>query len=150
MNFSVYRRPYRSVRYIAEGSDFDNQVGADRLWVDEGFLEILEVRIIEGRSFPEDPPDNSPYLIMINETLKHELGWEEPLGKTLDFRREPDGEPEVAQIIGVVEDINWGPARMACKSMVLEYAQDWASYVMVKTPGDNITGALAELEAKFS
>ncbi len=150
---SVYRLPGGSLHHTGvtpEGSDFDNQVGADRLWVDEGFLEILEVRIIEGRSFPEDPPDNSPYLIMINETLKHELGWEEPLGKTLDFRREPDGEPEVAQIIGVVEDINWGPARMACKSMVLEYAQDWASYVMVKTPGDNITGALAELEAKFS
>lgn len=78
---SVFRLPGGSLHHhavVPEGSDFDNRVGVDRIWIDEGFCETLEINIIEGRSFPQDPPDDGPFLVMINETLKSELGWENP------------------------------------------------------------------------
>ncbi|MCP4633306.1 MAG: FtsX-like permease family protein [candidate division Zixibacteria bacterium] len=150
---AVYRLPGGSLHHAGvtpQGSDFDNRIGVDRLWVDEGFFETLEVNIIEGQSFPKNPPEDGPYLIMINETLRSELAWENPIGKTIDFRDNPGDEPDLARIIGVVEDIHWGPARMACQSMVVEYAQDWASFVLVKIPGGNITGTLSVIENKFN
>jgi putative ABC transport system permease protein len=150
---SVYRPPGGNMHrtfVTLEGTTFENRVVVDRLWVDEGFFETLGINITGGRSFPENPPDEGPYLIMINETLRRELDCENPIGKIVDFRDNPEDEPNLAEIIGVIENVHWGPARDACQSMVIEYAQDWASYVLVKIPGDNITGALADLENKFN
>ncbi|RKX26606.1 MAG: hypothetical protein DRP45_03150 [Candidatus Zixiibacteriota bacterium] len=146
---SLYRHPI-----IPEGSDFDSRIGADQLWIDEGFVATLGVNITQGRTFAPDPPEDQAFEVMVNETLwqqlQRDLGWDSPIGRTLDFRDEPDGESDRAEIIGVVDDILWGSAKKVCLPMVIEYAQDWARFVLVKIPENNIDGALADLEAKFN
>lgn len=70
----------------------------NRMGVDENFFEVMEIKLLQGRTFgPNTPPNSS---IMINEAVVERMGWEDPIGK-----RVKSG-PFENQVIGVVRDFH--------------------------------------------
>jgi putative ABC transport system permease protein len=67
--------------------------------VDYDFVELLKMKIIEGRSFSLHQSDGANYII--NESAAKELGWKYPIGKKLTFRGKQ------GFIIGIVEDFHF-------------------------------------------
>ena len=67
--------------------------------VDYDFVELLKMKIIEGRSFSLHQSDGANYII--NESAAKALGWKYPVGNKLTFR----GKQGV--IIGVVADFHF-------------------------------------------
>lgn len=67
--------------------------------VDYDFVELLKMKIIEGRSFSLDRSDGANYII--NESAAKELGWKYPIGNKVTFR----GKQGV--VIGVVKDFHF-------------------------------------------
>ncbi len=73
---------------------------AHRLWVDEHFMQTLELNLLEGRNFERaDGLENENALV--NQALVRQAGWTEPLGKTI----ERGG--RTYSVIGVIEDYHF-------------------------------------------
>lgn len=65
----------------------------------EGFLETLEIELLQGNMFRAEQADNDIAPILVNETFVKQMEWTQPLGKKV-------GENEV---IGVVSDFHYLP-----------------------------------------
>ncbi len=67
--------------------------------VDPGFIETMNLQVMEGRGFMRENPADSN-AIVVNQALVQQYGWEEAVGKKL-----PGKYPQ--QIIGVVKDFHF-------------------------------------------
>lgn len=79
--------------------------------IDPSYLSTLGIRIREGRNFSEELATDR-YAMLVNETLVKELGWKNPLGKTI-FR------DTTFTVIGVVEDFHYSPVQQKINPLVI-------------------------------
>ena len=83
----------------------DNQVSAQYLAVTENYFKTMGIRLVKGRDFSADDRPDSPWVVLVNETLaKQQWPDAEAIGHTVTLTFHPeDGEP-ARQVIGVVAD----------------------------------------------
>jgi putative ABC transport system permease protein len=75
-------------------------------YVDEDFFPLMGIRMLEGRNFSRDYPNDDVASIILNQAAVDFLGWENPIGKrfmplgmdTADNRR---------TVIGVINDYHY-------------------------------------------
>ncbi|MDR8393443.1 ABC transporter permease [Aliifodinibius sp. S!AR15-10] len=70
-------------------------------FVDENYLQAMDITITRGRSFSEENPSDRRQALIVNEALVAEFGWENPIGQRLP------GQFENHEIIGVTENFNY-------------------------------------------
>ena len=78
----------------------------DFLLTEPGFLEMMEMEMVEGRSFSIDIPADQRRSVVVNKAFAEEYNWEQALGKRL-----PGQSFEDHEIIGVVSDFNYASLR---------------------------------------
>jgi putative ABC transport system permease protein len=89
-----------------EGFSRSEQFMMDNFFVDYGFLDTLEIDIVKGRGFYKEMSTDFAEAIMINETAARILGWDDPVGRTIEIPS-PDLDRRVKKtIIGVFKDIH--------------------------------------------
>lgn len=72
-----------------------------------GFFETLGVPLLAGRTFDERDTADSLRVLVVSDSLAHELfGEDDPLGRRVSFRREPDDDDWMT-VIGVVGDVRY-------------------------------------------
>ena len=64
-----------------EGEGVEGETEMNVFEADGDFVEILGLRMVQGRALTDEPADAQ--AIVINETVAKQMGWAEPLGKTL-------------------------------------------------------------------
>ena len=123
--------------YKPEGTDQWQMYNA--LHVDDQFFKTFQVKLMSGRNFREGKDiDNKSFII--NETLAKQLGWENPVGKTI-FR---DSDHE---IIGVVKDFQVSSIYMKIPPLII--SKEWQSnfYTLsIAVSPDNISQTLKQIE----
>ncbi|HKI79147.1 MAG TPA: FtsX-like permease family protein, partial [Ignavibacteriaceae bacterium] len=72
--------------------------------IDYNFINLYGLKIIKGRGFSEKFPSDENGAIILNEKAVHDLGWENPIGKSI-IHLSPYGK-SVRRVIGVVKDFN--------------------------------------------
>ncbi len=112
------------------------------LYVDDEFFKTYQLNLIKGRGFNRgnDVDKNS---IIINETLAKQLGWENPIGKTI-FRNQD------LEIVGVVKDFH--VALMYYKVPPLIISKQWKPIfytLSISLNTQNLTETLHQLEHKW-
>ena len=73
-------------------------------WIDQDFLKILDLEIVEGRDFAREFSSDSRESIIVNETMVKEMGWDSAVGKQI---RTFMGKREPLTVIGVVKDFHF-------------------------------------------
>ena len=77
--------------------------------IDPGYLAVLRVRLLRGRTFEESDRTGAPMVVLINEALaKKYFAGEEPIGKRVTFDRVPDSSSVWRTIVGIVGDERQG------------------------------------------
>lgn len=67
-------------------------------------IEVLGIRLIEGRDFDDNREGDPLRTVLVNESMVRAMGWENALGK--HFRQiDPNAQP--MEVIGVVEDFHF-------------------------------------------
>ena len=72
--------------------------------VDESFLPLLKIPIIEGRNFSPDYPSDSSHSVLVNESFAKKAGWKNPIGQIVNFWYRNN---EKYTVIGVVKDYHF-------------------------------------------
>jgi putative ABC transport system permease protein len=76
-------------------------------YADHEFLDLLDLKLAEGRYFSKEIPTDATSAVVINEAAVKKLGITDPIGKRFhkEFRRTKKG--EFVTIIGVLKDIHF-------------------------------------------
>ena len=75
--------------------------------VDETYLPTLQAQVIAGRNFSSKFPSDFSNSVLINETFAKEAGWNDPVGKTVDFMNLPGWGTRKITVIGLVKDYHF-------------------------------------------
>ena len=137
----------RPINWGTESQVIPEGMGESEAWtmntygVGLDFIELLGLRIIEGRSFSRDYDDRSGFIL--NETAVHQLQWENPLGKTLRLG------DRAGPVIGIAADFLFDNAHFEIGPSLLYLDEDAAGYLLVKTGGSRMAGVIGFIEQKW-
>ncbi|HMJ68919.1 MAG TPA: ABC transporter permease [Cyclobacteriaceae bacterium] len=85
----------------AEGKMVDR--GVDLYGADVDFIDVLGMKIVNGRGFSKDNPGDTSFAVIVNESMVARMGWKDPLGKKFIIG---NGDNFSRQVVGVVKDYN--------------------------------------------
>jgi putative ABC transport system permease protein len=74
--------------------------------VDDQYIPLLKIQLLQGRNFSPDFPSDSAHSVLVNESFVKKAGWKEPLGQTVNFFYNDN---EKYTVIGVVKDYHFQP-----------------------------------------
>ena len=77
--------------------------------VDENFVDILKLQIVEGRNFSSQFPSDSSKAVLVNEAFVKMAGLKDPIGHEIDFFLTN----EKKMIVGIVKDYHNASLREA-------------------------------------
>ncbi len=114
----------------------DQQPLAEAHLVSADFFGALEIPLLAGRGFTERDNEQTPPVIVINETFARlHFAGENPVGR----RVRVEGRAAEATIIGVAADVKWtGPAAAQAEffSPLLQHPDGDCWFVALRTAGD--------------
>lgn len=114
-----------------QGKDPESQPLFFNIAVEENFIDVFKVTLLEGRGYLKDTPGDSSSLI-VNETALKTMNMtlESAVGTEIEMWGKK------ATIVGVVKDFNFKPVQQAIGPMILR-KNTWGGYAMVRTaPGE--------------
>jgi putative ABC transport system permease protein len=120
--------------YFPEGGDRTAPWIIYGMNCDFGFVETMGMNIVYGRDFdPANATDTN--CVIINESLKKRLGWDDPLGKTLNSFGQDTTFPH--RIIGVLEDFHFKSLHDVVEpAMIMMNTEDMNFMIIRLYPGD--------------
>jgi putative ABC transport system permease protein len=71
--------------------------------IDENYFPQFRIPVVKGRNFSADYATDTANAIMINEAFAREAGWDEPIGKQVDFFYDN----KKFTVIGVIKDYHY-------------------------------------------
>lgn len=113
-----------------EGKDINLHMVYSLMDVNEDFIDVFKLKLVNGRSFSRSFPADSNNF-MVNEKMLGIMGLNAAtaVGKTFSFTGRK------GTIIGVVKDFNFKPVQQAIEPLILRYNKD-GGFVVVRTlPG---------------
>jgi putative ABC transport system permease protein len=144
--------------YYPEGVAEDQPISWQTLYVDYNFVDMLKIKLVQGRDFSREFTTDPTEAVILNEAAVRQLGWKDPLGKqirTQVFLAPPfvtgkqQDDLETVQVIGVVQDFHTESLYHQIEPLVLRMhlnqeptttvpiGRNSLSYILVKVkPGD--------------
>jgi putative ABC transport system permease protein len=97
---------YRDMNFYADGGNINKVVDIDRNVVDLGFLELLNIKLVAGRTFTESRKLDNNRKFILNRTAASKFGFtpENMVGQYVHF--DWLGKKYDFQVIGVMEDFH--------------------------------------------
>ena len=90
----------------------DTQLNFAYETVNEAYLPLFHIPIVQGRNFSPDYPSDSTHSVLVNETFVKKAGWKNPIGQVVDFWFQ-DVKPFT--VVGVVKDHHYESLNKAIK-----------------------------------
>ena len=139
--------PINDAVHIPEGATDDEGIHFWRYNVDFGFTDVLDMELVEGRSFSR-PADSSAFLI--NETAARAIGWADPVGRTLYELPSSDVSIRLPRrVIGVVRDFHFESIRNEIKPLIIA-VDPRPSYLLVKVQPTAIPQTVSFLQDRWA
>ncbi|HEY4326746.1 MAG TPA: ABC transporter permease [Mucilaginibacter sp.] len=79
----------------------ENNIALSSFIVDDAFIPTLKLKMVNGRGFSKGFTDSAS--VILNETAVKQIGWNDPIGKTITY---PGGNNVKFTVIGVIKDFN--------------------------------------------
>lgn len=124
----------------------DNTIQGRNMGVDFGMLEMMQIKIKEGRYLSEKFASDTINSMLVNETALKMMNEKNPIGKEVDWN------DNKLKIVGVVKDFNlFGPQDKIPPMVFFHFKTiDWmlgnANKIHVKVKNDDLEQTLADIE----
>jgi putative ABC transport system permease protein len=97
---------FSDMLYYADGGNMDNALDIQTPQVDAGYIELLDIKLLAGRTFTDNRELDSDRKLILNRTSAKKLGFtpEKAVGQALHF--DWQGTKYDFEVIGVMEDFH--------------------------------------------
>jgi putative ABC transport system permease protein len=128
-----------------EGQTDGEEVNMFVMSADPQLLSTLRMNLVEG-SF-EALESSAERQYVMNEAARDFIGWDTALGKMIS----PFGEQEKRPVMAVVKDFNYTSLHTKIEPLIIVIYKDRRfSKLHVRLSGDDLPGAMAEVESVFA
>ena len=128
-------------RVFPEGADDKEGWTMNAYGVDYGFIELLEMEIVQGRSFAREFADSGSYIV--NQTAAARLNRDDPIGKKLTIRG------KTGVVIGVVKDFHFKNLLEKIYPTVLFLETNYLNYLFIKLSDAPVARVLNFVENRW-
>jgi putative ABC transport system permease protein len=125
------------------GKNPDDRTEFERVMVDYGMIELLDVEMKEGRSFSKDHSTENQKIIF-NEAAIEFMDMKDPIGKKVKLWGEDK------EIVGVVKDFNFESFHEQVKPLFFFLAPENAGNIMIRIERGQERETLARLEKFYT
>jgi len=130
------------IGYSFEGEGVEGKTDMNVFEADGDYVEILGLRMVQGRALTDEPADDR--AVVINETTAKQMGWAEPLGKTLSSYKGP------VRIVGVIEDFHFDGPRSKVEPLVIAQVDDWVEVILVQVQPGHLDAAFKVIDDQWA
>jgi len=110
------------------------------LRIDDGYLDVMNIELADGRNFSREFNDTASYII--NEKAAKLFGFTSPTNESLDnFSRNH----RKGKIVGVVKDYHFASLHDEIEPLIIEYEPGATSYLTLKIRAGKTKEALAAI-----
>lgn len=115
--------------------------------VDQTYLPLLKIPVIQGRNFSPDFPSDSTKSVIVNETFVKKAGWKNPIGQVVNFWYNDN---EKYTVVGVVKDHHFNTLNQEIGSQLftMKPKNDYGK-VFIKIKPNTETASLKHIEKTF-
>jgi len=116
--------------------------------VDESFIPMLKIPLLQGRNFSPDYPSDSANSVIVNEAFVKKAGWKNPIGKVVNFWYRSHN-PKYT-VIGVVKDYHYESLTQEIEPQLFTMKKDNAfgmAYIKIKPNTE--TASLKYIQSTF-
>jgi putative ABC transport system permease protein len=117
--------------------------------VDENFIDLLKLQIIQGRNFSSSFPSDSSKAVLVNEAFVKMAGWKNPIGELVEMI--PFGS-EKKMVVGVVKDYHYASLKNAIEPQLFVASptkEDKYRQVLIKIKSNSEANSLSYIEKIF-
>ena len=115
-----------------EGNTDKKQITLHFFPVGFDFFKTMEIAMAEGRAFDEKMSSDTIGSVIINQEAARQMGFENPIGKTITLGDEP------SNVIGVMKDFNFNNIRNKIAPLLLYIDPNKANICFIRiSPGNN-------------
>ncbi len=109
-----------------EGKEDDRSMSLHFIGVGFDFFKTMKIDMVEGRAFDEKFASDTINSIIINEEAVKQIGFKDPIGKTLTVFGEQ------AYIVGVMKDFNFNNVKNKIAPLMLHVAPEQARIAFIR------------------
>ncbi|HEY5747029.1 MAG TPA: ABC transporter permease [Chryseolinea sp.] len=121
------------------------QMETDIIEVGDGYLNTMNMHLVEGRDFIKDSENDKKESIIVTEKLAKDFGWDKPLGKEIVWM-----DTVKLYVIGVVKDVYTNGLWDKMDPLMLRYiGPEQYTHVIVSGPMDKMVSINKAMEAQW-
>ena len=142
-------RTLLSIEEKTEGA-YQREV-VDLMYVGKGYLETMEIDLLEGRDFGDSDLVAAEPVLIVNQEMVDFMSWYKPIGKTVQWGFDDTGEPLYrGKVVGVVGNFNTHSLHEKVRPTVLFLQTDNVGSMHVRVDSEHLVAALNNLEKAWS
>ncbi len=124
---------------------------ARMLFVDQYFIDVLDLEINSGRNFNKDIATDQREAFVINEQAAEAYGWHDAaLGKRVQWGLMANGQAaNDGKVVGVVDNFHFLSLHNPMEPLILFFAPDRARVLSLRLQEGDYTSTLASLESRW-
>lgn len=136
---------------IPDAAGVYNSTGGQFLETDERFFQVLEMKLVVGRTFIKGSEQDRLGSIMLNEAAARQYGWDDDaLGKKLGNGTDSLGNRILYEVVGVIGDFHVGSLHNAVQPIVMFYNPDPGNHLLVKMSQEDIRETMAFVREQWN
>ena len=124
---------------VWEGAKEGDHLAVYHTSIQHDFIDLFDIELVEGRDFSEAFAIDEREGMLINETMRQQLGWDTAVGKWFNMQGRR------LHILGVVKDFNFLSFHQEMAPLALYMDTEWFSRVLVKVRPDEMQETIAFL-----
>ena len=122
-------------RFLPQGTNETDGMMLKNIAVDHNYFPTLKIEFVAGRNFSTDFASDTTDAVIINETAARQFGWENPIGKTIEWLNADSGSKSRI-VIGVVKDFNFENLNQPIKPLIAHFTPKYLRrFYMSVEPG---------------
>jgi putative ABC transport system permease protein len=141
---------WNDMAFYKQGQTMDDAILHYIDYVDQGYLELMDIQLLAGRSFTDNRELEATGKLILNRTSAKVFGFtpETALGQKLYF--DWQGKQSSFEVIGVMEDFHQLSLKDQIKPMMLQVPQEAKYNLMVlKIDNEHFDETLSSIEATW-
>jgi putative ABC transport system permease protein len=132
------------------GQKPENPRTVSKLGIDPGYLNMMQIPVLQGRNFDAGIASDSTLALIVNETLVKNAGWKDPIGKKIWYFIDEKGNTREAKVVGVIKDFHIASLHKPIDPLILYMAgKEDCDNLYVKLKADNVAASLAYIQKTY-
>lgn len=121
------------------------------LFVDDEFINVLNLKLLKGRNFSTDFPTDQTSAFIINETAAKKFGWnQESLNKRVQWGLLENGQAQFdGKVVGVISDFHFMSLHNPLEPLILCYSPNSGANLSVRLSKGDYTKTIDKLKSDW-